>query len=253
MSLIISTIYRYLEKSGLCGHLYVMPETLDNLPSNVLDFVKKLSRLAFEGLQNNQLVFMINYIKKVCLDIDDIPGAINGFGLLQVVQHCPLRGDGSATTSVNFLHFTIQEYLAAFYVSNLPEEEQSSLMSKTFWVSQFSFMWMMYIGIVKSRGVFMKFITSNTNVSGDIPLEINNNIQMDKRKCLYLFQYYTEAKISREIPKVISSLFSDGKIILTNTKLSLHHISSLVFSCLLWAYSNGKLLNWQDVALAMLK
>ena len=226
-SFIISTIYRYLEKSGLCGRSYVMPKTLDNLPSNVLDFVKKLSRLAFEGLDNDQLIFTIDSIKKVCPDIDDIPGAINGFGLLQAVQHCPLGG--GSTTSVNFLHFTMQEYLAAFYVSNLPEEEQSSLMSKTFWDSQFSFMWMMYIGIVKSRGVFMKFITSNTNVSGDTPLEIKNNIQMDKRKCLYLFQCYTEAKISREMPKVISSLFSDGKIILTNTKLSSHHISSLVF------------------------
>ena len=123
------------------------------------------------------------------------------------------------------------QYLAAFYVSTLPYEEQLLLAREKFWKSKFSFMWMMYIGIVGIRSnFFIDFITADKCSSTviDKHLEIDSKIQMDKRKCLHLFQCYIEAKISTEIPEAISSIFNDGEIFLSNTKLSPHHISSLL-------------------------
>ena len=66
---------------------------MKDLPKNVSDIITRLSQLAFVGLQNNQLVFSYDKIQANCPEIEnDIPGAFNGFGLLQVVQHLPKRG-----------------------------------------------------------------------------------------------------------------------------------------------------------------
>ena len=211
-SFIINTIYRYLERHNLTPLGVV--KILTDLPSNIVKFVYQLSQLAFEGLCNNQLVYIYEEIKKICPEVDTVPGAINGFGLLQAVQHYPKRGVGR-TTSVNFLHFTMREYLAALHVSRLPSEEQSSLMKKTFWDGQFSFMWMMYVGIVGVKSEAFEAIA--------VP-----DIYNDKLKCLHLFQCYVEAKSDAEMPKTISSVFADGDISLNSTTLLPHHISSLI-------------------------
>ena len=245
-SFILNTIYRNLEKNKITSPDVV--EKLEDLPRDVVKFVYKLSQLAFNGLRNNQLVFSISKLKKICPEVKSIPGAINGFGLLQVVQHYPKKGAGR-TKSVNFLHFTMQEYLAALHVSRLPSQEQSSLMKKTFWDGQFNFMWMMYVGIVgvKSKS-FTSFIGSHHTypsskysqtvmVRDDAlcsPRDIDlmgsdGNIYGDKIKCLHLFQCYMEAKSDAEMPEAISSLFIDGKIILSGITLLPHHISSLSF------------------------
>ena len=75
------------------------------------------------------MVFTYNEITGVCPDISDTSGAIDGFGLLQAVQHFSEEGAGE-TASFNFLHYTMQEYLAAFHVSTLSVEGQLSLMEK---------------------------------------------------------------------------------------------------------------------------
>ena len=116
----------------------------------------------------------------------------------------------------------MQEYLAALHVSTLSSEEQSSLMEKTFWDGQFSFMWIMYVGIVGVKSnTFASFVTSKS-ISYDIAYS-------DKRKCLHLFQCYVEAKSVAKLPKTISSMFTDGKITLSGLTLLPHHISSLIF------------------------
>ena len=222
---IINTVYRHLERNELNPPGIV--KKLRDFPANIFNFIYRLSQLAFEGLKNNQLVFGLDEIKKVCPEVDEIPGAINGFGLLQAVQHYPQRGAGR-TTSVNFLHFTMQEYLAALHVSILSSYNQLLLMNKTFWDSQFNFMWMMYVGIIGVKSyTFVSFIGkshSNTNKSHSNL----NKIYDDKRKCLHLFQCYMEAK-SDAMPKAISSIFVDGNITLNGITLLPHHILSLMY------------------------
>ena len=222
---ILHTIYRSLTKDKVKTDDEVT--SIEGFPKEVLDIVKGLSKLAFIGLQNNQLVFSRDVITEHCSEIKkDIPGAFNGFGLLQVVQHFSTRGAG-ITVSFNFLHFTMQEFLAAFHVSDvtvIPYEQQLSLMEKTFWKSMYSFMWMMYVGLngINSK-TFVKFLYK-AQPGGDINL--SNDIKSDKIKCLYLFQCFMEAK-SKEIPKEISSIFYNDEICFHGLQLLPHHISSL--------------------------
>ncbi|XP_065919173.1 protein NLRC3-like [Dysidea avara] len=227
-SFIVHTIYRHLKQkqdSPPCDEFVV--DKLSRVPQLVLDVVVKLSQLALKGLKEDQLVFTLEEIKEVCPDINHIPGAINMFGLLQAVQHYPKKGAG-ITTSFNFLHFTMQEYLAAYYVSTLTGEKQLSLMKTTFWNDHFNFMWMMYVGIsgVQSE-TFVRFITKPVGYKYKGGLRILDSIKKDKRKCLHIFQCYMEAKSNAEVPDVISSMFNYGKISIVSITLLPNHISSL--------------------------
>jgi len=82
---VIHTIYRHMNKSTVSEECVV--NDLKDLPDNMYKIVRRLSKLAFNGLRKNQLVpvFSHNEIKELCPEIDRTPGAINGFGLLQAV------------------------------------------------------------------------------------------------------------------------------------------------------------------------
>ena len=217
-SFILHTIYRHLKKFKLTP-----PDPVDKLsmvPTPILDIVNNLAELAFKGLQDNKLVFTVNEIKEICPNINKTVGAINGFGLLQAVEHYSFKGAGT-TTSFNFLHYTMQEYLAALHVSNLPSEQQSSLMKKTFWDGHYNFMWMMFVGIVGIKSDIFVNLVSNR-------IETPGAIMSDKRKHLHVFQCYMEAKSSTEAPRVISDTFIDGSIIIDREELLRPHILSLM-------------------------
>ena len=231
-SFIIHTIYRSLAKVDhefTTASVVTGVDNIEDLPKNVLDVVKGLSKLAFIGLQNNQLVFSYAEIEASCPGIvNDMPEVFNGFGLLQVVQYLPSRGAGTKV-SFNFLHFTMQEFLAALYVSNtIAYKQQLSLMEKTFWSSMYNFMWMMYVGIngIDSQ-TFAEFLYKAEPGADNMKLTLSKNVKLDKLKCLHLFQCFMEAK-SKEVPNEISSLFYNDEINFHGLRLLPHHMSSLI-------------------------
>ena len=215
-SFVIHTIYRHMEKvkSHLTGYI----NHLKDLPKYILKILYKLSHLAFDGLCKHQIVFTYENLKDVCPEVYEVPEAANGFSLLQAVKHHPQKGIGT-TTSFNFLHLTMQEYLAAYFVSTLPEEAQLAALDVSFWSGYFSFMWIMYVGIVGAKsGAFASFVETKIQY-----------IFYDKIKCLHLFQCYTEAKIDAKMPQAVSSIFSNGNICLTGITLLSHHVTSLLY------------------------
>ena len=254
---ILHTIYRHLKRYGLTPSVPV--GKLENLPKPVLDIVYKLSELAFKGLQENKLVFTFDEIKQTCPNIDQTVGAINGFGLLQAVEHYPHKEAAAGTTkSFNFLHFTMQEFLAALHVSTLPSEQQSSLMKKTFWDGHYNFMWMMFVGIVGiNSATFVSFVSKGKVYINKSGIRMADNILSDKRKRLHVFQCYMEAKSSAEIPDVISGIFKGGQVIINEVKLLPHHISSLMTfmsnSSMQWTTLELSKCNITDVGMNVLR
>ena len=237
-SFIIHTIYRHLKRHELTPSGVV--DKLDKVPKPILDIVYKLAKLAFKGLRQNKLIFTLDEIKEACPNISNMLGAINGFGLLQAVQHYPQKGAGE-TTSFNFLHYTMQECLAAQHVTTLPDDEQVSLMEKTFWDSQFNFMWMMYVGIVGVKAKnFVNFISKGKVYKNKNELRVLVN---DKRKRLHVFQCFMEAKSTSDTPEVVTSMFKDGRVTLDNVKLFPHHISSLTL------FISTSSINWKVLQL----
>ena len=223
-SFVIHTVYRHIEKVG--SSLTGCINHLKDMPKNIIQILWKISKLAFEGLQKDQLVFTFYELRDVCPEVYEVPEAANGLSLLQAVQHHPQKGVGT-TTSFNFLHLTMQEYLAAYYVATLPEEQQQALLREKFWDNRFNFMWIMYVGTVGVKsGAFASFAEK---ISAERSRILGRNSIQYKMECLHLFQCYMEDKTNVEIPQAVSSIFKKGKIRLTGITLLSHRVTSLLF------------------------
>ena len=219
---IIHTIYRHLAKGKQFS--YVKIDKITDLPEPELTIVYQLSKLAYNGLCDSKLVFTYDEMKRVCPKIDETPGAINGFGLLQTVECYHQKGAAiGKAISLNFLHFTMQEYLAALHVSTLSTEAQSSLIENTFWEGKFNFMWVMYVGIVGPQST--SFLTSIKLKHNYAPHDAEYNIFAKQN--LFIFQCCLEGKDANLMPEVTTSIFSDGNINLSTQTLLPHHIMSL--------------------------
>ena len=210
---IIHTIYRHLEKHHLLSHLPYDKniKIVKDLPKPIIELVNQLSELAMKGLKERQTVFTYDEVKTVCTDIDDFP---NGFGLLQAVCKRAMKGAGY-TVSFNFLHSTMQEFLAAYYVSTLPNKEQSLCMAYHFDVGDY--VWLMYVGIVGIESDGFNWYQSTLKLKK--PLLARN---------LLIFQCYLEARKVVQVPESISVTFEDGNIEMGHTKIDPYTMVSLV-------------------------
>ena len=75
----------------------------EDIPFNVYQQLCMISSIAYDGLSNNQqLIF------------SDLPANFETLGLLQKVFQ--LHSTGEKAVSYNFLHLTVQEFLAAFHI-----------------------------------------------------------------------------------------------------------------------------------------
>ena len=132
---------------GSITELTTSPKLCD-LPEPYNKIIQQLSKLSLEALNDDKLIFTLNEIKAACPDITAIPGAIKGFGLLQAVEHFSLTGK---TVTFNFLHFSIQEYLAAHYIANLPAEEELRIIEDKFWSDIHFNMFSIYVTLTKGQ------------------------------------------------------------------------------------------------------
>ena len=176
---------------------------LTNLPEPCNRIVKQLSKLSFDALNYKKLTFTFDEIKAVCPDIMTTP---NCFGLLRVIK-C-LGPD--KPWLFYFIHYSIQEFLAAHYVSQLPPDKESSILKEKFWSSCYFNMFSMYVALTKGqRASFKHFLSGDSNDTSVISSEFLG----DQLKCFHLFHCFHEAgdnKICKSIENV--KIFYDKKI-----------------------------------------
>ena len=199
------TICRHLAKSGRSFKSNI--EELNDLPKQYSKTVRQLSKLALQALNNNQLVFTYDEIEAHCPDVTATPEAINGFGLLQAIQHYHLTGK---TTTFNFLHLTIQEYLAAYcIITELRPDEELCLLREQFWSDLHANMFAIYVTLTKGqRSSFKKFLSD-----GDDKIAISGRFLYDQLKCLRLYRCFKEAgdhKMCKSIEE--AAIFKEKKI-----------------------------------------
>ena len=209
------TIYHHLKKNGITLEDI---ENLESFPDPYYTVIYKLAKLSYSALDKSKLVFTSAEIKEACPEIDSIPGAINGFGLLQAVEH---HSTFQTTLSFNFVHFSIQEYLAAFYISSLKRDEELKALQETFWTGSHHNTWVIYIGITKGQKVaFKKFLCGGKVDASTISPEFLET----SRKCLHLFECFDEAEDYKMCHQIDQTQIFNGRInmsmrILTSTEL----------------------------------
>ena len=184
-------LYRRFVCSTICRHLSKIGKPLAHNITDLTDLsepynrvIRQLSKLSLEALNSNKLIFTLHEITAACPDIAAIPGAINGFGLLQAVEHFGLY---AKTMTLSFVHFTIQEFLAAHYISHLSPNEELKVINENFW-NRFHFnMFSLYVSHTKGqRSSFKTFLSGENTVIDDEFLE-------DPLKCLCLYRSFSEA------------------------------------------------------------
>ncbi|XP_065905537.1 protein NLRC5-like [Dysidea avara] len=215
-------LYSYFVCFTVCRSLYKIGYPLRNdikdlstLPEPCNKIIKQLGKLSIEALNNNELVFTFDKIKLTCPDIISTPGAINGYGLLQVVEHFGLFGK---TMTFNFLHFTIQEYLAAHYIiTYLPAHRELQLLQENFWSDLYANMFAIYVTMTKGQQpAFKQFLCG-----GDNTIAIAKEFLCDQLKCIHLYYCFYDGEDKRMYKSIEeAAVFDKMEINLNAIKLS---------------------------------
>ena len=218
---ISTTITRFMKKV-LQMDFSPAPE-LSDLPEPHDKVFYELSKLAYDALIKDQIVFAKNEITKACPHLIMRRDNWNGLGLIKAAQH------GNDSVSFHFLHFSIQEYMAAYYIASLSDKEQLKLLKNTFWDIRYFNTWILYVGITHGESFAWKhFLSGNwfhfsTHVSN--AFNISKNFLHNKVKCLHLFQCFIEGNIEQ----FAKSFFQDRIIDLSNQTLQLKDVNILGF------------------------
>jgi len=194
---------------------------LTKFPKKYDNIIKQLAALSLEGLNNNKLIFTSDEIKKLCPGVISTEDAINGFGLLQTVRHLGLHQE---ELTFNFLHITIQEYLAAYYIINYlqPEEEQKLLLDK-FESDLHANMFYIYVTLTKGQRIPFKSFLAD----GDSKIAISNKFLQNQIKCFRLFRCFHEAGDKKMCEAIENAAIFNDKEIKINSKPSASDLESI--------------------------
>ena len=109
---------QYLAQHPEYSDMNIRVRTLADLPDRVLADFQQLCALAYEGVSQQMIVF------------SSLPEGVSTLGLLQSVPQ--VYEEGEDQESYNFLHYTVQEYLAALHLSQLHTHKQMTVIENKY-------------------------------------------------------------------------------------------------------------------------
>ena len=148
-------------------------QSLADIPSDVEKNLLKLSELAYQGIVQQQLIFRI------------IPSDLETMGLMD------MEYDELESVSYNFLHLTIEEFLAAYYVSKLTPSQQAQMRDKSIGKKHFVIVLRFFAGLTK----FNIQHSSDSSFSSRIFMFLKELVTRTPAKCLQT--YYSQGSSSK--------------------------------------------------------
>ena len=221
------TIVRFIQKSNVKCSIVVT--SITNLPDPYNKMFEELAQLAYTTLKIDKIVFTLDEIEKACPNLTMTSNNWSGLGLLKAVRHFEVS---SNCVTFHFLHFSIQEYMAAWYISALSINKQIKLLNKTFWLHRYYNTWIMYVGITCGSSFALKHFLSGNWFQFITKIHKTSSISVKylkhKIKCLHLFQCLEESNNENMIASV-SRFFQNGQIDLSNQTLIPSDVNTLGF------------------------
>ena len=144
-SLVLNCMQRHLKLRTQYKDVSI--ESLDQLPEVAKKPFLVLCQLAYDGVMEGKIIFT------------SLPADVNTLSLLQGVESFIGR---EKAVSYNFIHLSIQELLAAWYIATqLPASEQVSKFNELFHTSRFSAIFQYYSAITKLKTPGIKDVVIN--------------------------------------------------------------------------------------------
>ena len=203
--------------------------SITELPCPYNKMFEELAKLAYKALNIDKIVFTLDEIKHVCPNIAMMSSNWNGLGLLKAVQY--FNADIGNVT-FHFLHFSIQEYMAAWYISTLSSNEQIKLIKSTFWEHRYYNTWIMYVGITHGNSFALKHFLSGNWFQLTTKIfrssRISNKFLKNKIRCLHLFQCFVESN-NEDMIASVSHFLQGNQIDLSNQTLLPSDVDTLGF------------------------
>ena len=128
-------------------------EEFEHLPADVLQEFKSVCGLAFHGVIEDKNIFFLDSLRQLGLTHPSSP-----LGLMQAQQQ--LTGF-RPHHHYSFLHYAVQEFLAAYHISKLSEEEQTKAVRQILHSTPLSTVLPFYAGLTRlsnedARGVLLE-------------------------------------------------------------------------------------------------
>ena len=171
--LVLCCLKRHVAKQGERGKQRFT--SLDNLPSDIELLFKDVYTLAYHGVMDNKATFPMEY-----LESHGLPKISETLGLLQGVES--ISHFDNSSPSYYFLHLSVQELLASFYISKLPKKEQVVVFNKLFGEPRFAAVFRFYAAFTKLDNEGIRRIV------------VNIVRKKDKHQILYLLHGLYEAQ-----------------------------------------------------------
>ena len=187
----VYTLKRSEKNTGI-----VSINTVDYLTNETAHTVlQQLQKLAFQGCISDKTLFTFEELPDMCKD------DLNCYGLLEFTS---ADNSDNLDWSFTFLHHGIQEYLAAKYISDLPDDKVYELLARSFLlvdntgcyddcttnnIHLFN-MWIMYCGIAREKS------------NHEVPTVIHNFLSVLIQVCNYSPESFN--KIKQLLPPVTS-------------------------------------------------
>ena len=174
----IKTVVDHLSTHPVYHKQQLKVATFSDVPTDVYKQFQDLCRMAYEGILNRQqLVFSAAHLP-------------TGFAPLGLMQEVPQLYTEGRASSYHFIHLTLQEYLAAIHISQLPAHEQTILFQEHVNSGHFK--------------MTMRFLAGCTKLAN------TPNIMMDMDMKLNYFHFLFEAK---DISITTRTLGSDEMVV----------------------------------------
>ena len=164
-SLVLNCMQRHLKLRTQYKDVSIESDSLDQLPEVAKKPFSVLCQLAYNGVMDGKIIFT------------SLPSDVNTLSLLQGVES--FIGQEKAV-SHNFIHLSIQELLAAWYIATqLPASEQVSKFNELFHTSRFSAIFQYYSAITKLKTPGIKDVVIR------VANESNETLLLSLFHCLY--------------------------------------------------------------------
>ena len=129
---------------------------IHRLPVKRMEMLYSLGKLAYEELHNDELIFSYKTVSNIIFGGQDVPLDFDGMCLLEVHD---VELDVGIDRNYSFLHKSIQELLAAVYLTHLENIQQEEQMRRIFGNMKLEMVWIFCAGLTTTN--FRKMCVKN--------------------------------------------------------------------------------------------